>query len=69
MYVCTVWVSETKQKRSTAQVNNPIYHVQEPIVLYNDTVWLSLFNISLAAAVHLSATTHFLVSYGSLTVL
>ena len=30
---------------------------------------LSLFHISLAAAMHLSATTHFLVSYGSLTVL
>ena len=30
---------------------------------------LSLFHISLAAAVHLSATTNFLVSYGSLTVL
>ena len=29
----------------------------------------SLFHISLAAAMHLSATTNFLVSYGSLTVL
>ena len=30
---------------------------------------LSLFHISLAGAVHLSATTNFLVSYDSLTVL
>ena len=33
------------------------------------SVTLSLFHISLAAAVHLTATTNFLVSYGSLKVL
>ena len=41
---CIIWVSEkkTKKKRSTAQVYSPIYHVEEPIVLYNDKVLLAL---------------------------
>ena len=31
-----------KTNRSTAQVYNPIYHVKEPIVLYNNKVLLAL---------------------------
>ena len=42
MCVCIIWVSETKQKRSTAQVYNPVYHVQGPIVLYNVKVLLAI---------------------------
>ena len=34
--------TEQKKKRSTAQVYFPIYHVQEPNVLYNDKVLLAL---------------------------
>ena len=42
MYLCIIWVSETKQKRYTAQVYNPIYHVKEPVVLCNDKVLLAI---------------------------
>ena len=40
---CTcICVSFGFQKRSSAQVYKPIYHVQEPIVPYKDKVLLAL---------------------------
>ena len=38
--VCVYHLGLRNKKRSTAQANNPRYHDQEPIVLYDDKVLL-----------------------------